>query len=148
MGLTAEVKCKKQGSRGLPALDGTAEFTKDGGGASGNGGARDQSPAVGFHREARALLLGTQGQAGEGRGAGQVHLHSHMMASSPVVLGPEWGHHCLAGMWAPQAGSYWTQAHEGLSWGAAGQQLQVSLTAKSPFRLWCVGDGPSPWASS
>lgn len=130
MGLTAEVKSKKQDSQGLPALDGTAGFTKDGGGASGNGGARDQSPAVGFQREARALLLGTQGQAGEGTGAGQAHLSSQTMASSPVVLGPEWGHHCPAGMWALQAGSYWTQAHEGLSWGS-GDQLRGGGAATS-----------------
>lgn len=83
--------------------------------------ARDQSPAEESQRQARALLLGTRAQAGEGRGAGQAHLCSPTMASSPVVLGPEWGHHCLAGMRAPQVGSCWTQAHAGLSWGLEDQ---------------------------
>lgn len=66
VGLTAEVKSQKQGSGGLPALDGTAGFTKDSGGAGGNCGARDQSPAEGFQREAGPCCWGHRDRRGRG----------------------------------------------------------------------------------
>lgn len=41
---------------------------------------------------------GDRGTGGEGRGAGQAYLRSQTVASSPVALGPEWGHRCPSGL--------------------------------------------------